>query len=95
MGCRRRRENVPPRTRRKRKPGAHAQCIFLQRVKLTLDQWSANGDKTNEPGSLKTHLAELLKAYLALQLLTGDAIYAQRPLVEIFKQHGCVTTCSK
>jgi hypothetical protein len=63
--------------------------VFLQRVKLTLDQWSVNGDKTNEPGSLKTHLAELLTAYPALQLLTGDAIYAQRPLVEVLKQHGC------
>jgi hypothetical protein len=46
-------------------------------------------DKTNEPGSLKRHLAELLDAYPALQLLTGDAIYAQRPLLETLQQHGC------
>jgi hypothetical protein len=63
--------------------------VFLQRVKLTLDQWSIGGDKTNEPGSLKAHLVELLTAYPALQLLTGDAIYAQRPLLELLKQHGC------
>jgi hypothetical protein len=63
--------------------------VFLQRVKVALDQWSVGGDKTNEPGSLKTHLAELLQAYPALQLLTGDAIYAQRPLLEILQQHGC------
>jgi len=63
--------------------------VFLQRVKLTLDQWSIGGDKTNEPGSLKRHLAELLTAYPALQLLTGDAIYAQRPLLELLQQHGC------
>ncbi len=63
--------------------------VFLQRVKVALDQWSVGGDKTNEPGSLKTHLAELLHAYPALQLLTGDAIYAQRPLLEILQQHGC------
>jgi len=63
--------------------------VFLQQVKLTLDQWSVGGDKTNEPGSLKKHLAELLTAYPALGLLTGDAIYAQRPLLELLQQHGC------
>lgn len=67
--------------------------VFLQQVKLALDQWSINGDKTgdktNEPGSLKEHLAELLAAYPALQLLTGDAIYAQRPLLELLQAHSC------
>ncbi len=63
--------------------------VFLQRAKLALDQWSIGGDKTNEPGSLKKHLSELLAAYPALQLLTGDAIYAQRPLLELLQSHGC------
>jgi hypothetical protein len=38
--------------------------VFLQQAKLTLDQWSVGGDKTNEPGSLKNHLSELWTAYL-------------------------------
>jgi len=63
--------------------------VFLQQVKLTLDQWSVNADQTNEPGSLQRHLGELLAAYPALGLLTGDAIYAQRPLVELLQDHGC------
>ncbi len=63
--------------------------VFLQRVKLALDQWSTGSDKTNEPGSLKEHLSELLAAYPALQLLTGDAIYAQRPLLELLQSHSC------
>lgn len=63
--------------------------VFLQQAKLALDQWSIGGDKTNEPGSLKQHLAELLAAYPALQLLTGDAVYAQRPLLELLQEHGC------
>ena len=63
--------------------------VFLQQAKVTLDQWSIGGDKTNEPGSLKNHLSELLAAYPALQLFTGDAIYAQRPLVELLKAEGC------
>ena len=63
--------------------------VFLQQAKLALDQWSVGGDKTNEPGSLKNHLHELLTAYPALQLLTGDAIFAQRPLLELVKGEGC------
>jgi hypothetical protein len=63
--------------------------VFLQQAKVALDQWSIGGDKTNEPGSLKQHLGELLAAYPALQLLTGDAIYAQRPLLELLQEHGC------
>jgi hypothetical protein len=63
--------------------------VFLQQAKLALDQWSIGGDKTNEPGSLKNHLSELLTAYPTLRLLTGDAIYAQRPLVELLKAEGC------
>lgn len=61
--------------------------VFLQRIELTLDQWSIGSDKTNEPGSLKSHLSELLQTYPALRLLTGDAIYAQRPLLEVIKAH--------
>ena len=67
----------------------HMLNVFLQQVKLTLDQWSVNGDKTNEPGSVQRHLGELLAAYPALGLLTGDAIYAQRPLLELLKANGC------
>lgn len=63
--------------------------VFLHQTKVTLDQWSIGGDKTNEPGSLKNHLSELLAAYPALQLLTGDAIYAQRPLLELLQSAGC------
>ena len=63
--------------------------VFLQQAKVTLDQWSIGGDKTNEPGSLKNHLSELLTAYPALRLLTGDAIYAQRPLLELLQTAGC------
>ena len=63
--------------------------VFLQQMKVALDQWSIGGDKTNEPGSLQRHLAELLAAYPALSLLTGDAIFAQRPLLELLKTNGC------
>ena len=68
---------------------AHMLNVFLQQTKLALDQWSVQGDKTNEPGCLKQHLDELLSTYPALGMLTGDAIFAQRPLLKLLQQHGC------
>ncbi len=67
----------------------HMLNVFLQKAKVTLDQWSVSDEKTNEPSSLKTHLAELLSAYPMLHLLTGDAIYAQRPLINVLRASGC------
>ena len=43
--------------------------------------------KGNEPGCLKNHLEELFTLYPCLKLLTGDAIYAQRPLLEAIQKH--------
>jgi hypothetical protein len=62
--------------------------VFVHDLKVTLNQWSVRGDKTNEPGCLKQHLASLFQKYPMLELLTGDAIFAQRPLLEELKQHG-------
>jgi hypothetical protein len=56
--------------------------VFAQKLKLHLASWSVHGDKTNEPTCLKKHLGELFTMYPCLKLLTGDAIYAQRPLLE-------------
>jgi hypothetical protein len=49
--------------------------------------WSVNGDKTNEPECLKKHLEELLPLEPALQILIGDAVYRQRPLLEVIYQY--------
>ena len=62
--------------------------VFVHDLKVTLNQWSVRGDKTNEPGCLKVHLNELMQKYPMLELLTGDAIFAQRPLLEALQQHG-------
>ena len=67
----------------------HMLNVFLQQAKLALDEWSVGGDKTNEPGSVRRHLGELLASYPALGLLTGDAIFTQRPLLELLKTSGC------
>jgi len=56
--------------------------VFVHKLKLALAQWSVRGEKTNEPNTLKNHLAELKSDFPLLKLITGDAIYAQRPLAE-------------
>jgi len=61
--------------------------IFAQRLKLHLASGSVDGDKTNEPGCLKKHLKELFSMYPSLKLLTGDAIFTQRPLLEALQEY--------
>jgi len=67
----------------------HLLNVFVQNVKVSLAHYSVTGEKTNEPGCLKTHLASLLEQYPLLKLLTGDAIFAQRPLLDVLQEHGC------
>ncbi len=67
----------------------HMLNVFLHDVQATLGQWSTGAEKTNEPTLLRRHLKELLDAYPMLRLLTGDAIFAQRPLIELMCQHKC------
>lgn len=62
--------------------------VFLQELKLAVSQFSVNGDKTNEPGCLKNNIDELIRNLPFLQLITGDAIYLQRPLLEALQEHG-------
>jgi hypothetical protein len=59
--------------------------VFVHDIKVVLYEWSVKGDKTNEPGCLKQHLGELLAQFPNLEILTGDAIFAQRPLLRILK----------
>jgi len=63
--------------------------IFAHDIKVTLMSHSVHGNKTNEPGCLKAHLDELFSLYPMLKLLTGDAIFAQRPLLEVLQEYGC------
>jgi hypothetical protein len=63
--------------------------VFVHQLKLVLGQWSVTGEKTNEPTVLKRHVAELLEAFPMLALLTGDALYAQRPLAEVLSANHC------
>ena len=61
---------------------------FAHHAKVTIAQWSVRGEKTNEPGVLRNHLKTLLADFPMLRLITGDAIFAQRPLVELLQETG-------
>jgi hypothetical protein len=63
--------------------------VLVHNLKLVLGQWSVHGEKTNEPNVLKNHLAELTEHFPLLKLITGDAIYAQRPLAEALLDENC------
>ncbi len=66
----------------------HMLNVFVHDVQVVIGQWSTGAEKTNEPTLLRRHLKELLDAYPMLRLLTGDAIFAQRPLTDLICGEG-------
>jgi len=63
----------------------HMLNAFVHDLQVVVGQWSTGAEKTNEPTLLRHHLEELLDTYPMLRLITGDAIFAQRPLVELIR----------
>jgi hypothetical protein len=63
--------------------------VLVHNLKVVLGQWSVRGEKTNESGVLKNHLAQLKQDFPLLKLITGDAIYANRPLAEVLQDEDC------
>lgn len=63
--------------------------VLIHDLKLVIGQWSARGEKTNEAGVLQRHIAELREKFPHLKLITGDAIYATRPLVQALLDENC------
>jgi len=61
----------------------HRLNAFVHDLQAVVGQWSTGSEKTNEPTLLRRHLEELLDTYPMFQLITGDAIFAQRPLAEL------------
>jgi hypothetical protein len=62
---------------------------FVHQLKAVVGQWSVPGEKTNEPTALHRHLPELLENFPLLRLVTGDAIFAQRPPAEALLDANC------
>jgi hypothetical protein len=58
----------------------HVLNVFAHELRLALAGWPVGGAKKTEPDVLKAHLDELFAAYPSLRVLTGDALFCQRPL---------------
>jgi predicted heme/steroid binding protein len=63
----------------------HLLNLFVHDLSVVLAQYSVGEDKTNEADCLKKHANEFFEKYPFVQLLTGDAIFAGRPLLEVLK----------
>jgi DDE_Tnp_1-associated len=61
----------------------HTLNVFVHGLKVCLGQWTVGEGKATEPEVLKAHLKELFDRYPGLNLLTGDALFCQRPLAEL------------
>ena len=61
--------------------------VLAHDLKLCLAQWPAS-EKRYEPGVLRERLGQLLEHYPGLQLLTMDALYAERELCQAIVSHG-------
>jgi hypothetical protein len=66
----------------------HVLNVFAHDLKLALADWPVGGGKATEPEVLKAHLDELLALYPSLRVLTGDALFCQRPLARAIVASG-------
>ncbi|RUL86831.1 ISAs1 family transposase [Tautonia sociabilis] len=66
----------------------HTLNVLAHGVKLALADWPVDGEKKTEPEVLKAHLDELFAAYPGLRVLTGDALFCQRPLARAIVEAG-------
>jgi hypothetical protein len=66
----------------------HMLNAMVHDLRVVVGQWSTNSEKTNEPTLLREKLRELLENYPMLHLITGDAIFAQRPLIQLIRKQN-------
>lgn len=58
----------------------HVLNVFAHRAHVCLADWPVGDGEDTEPEVLKAHLNELFATWPSLQVLTGDALFCQRPL---------------
>jgi len=66
----------------------HMLNLFIHDFNLVLAQYSVKGDKTNEGNCLKQHAKDFFEKYPFVQLLTGDAAFTNRPLLQVLQDLG-------
>jgi DDE_Tnp_1-associated len=65
----------------------HVLNVFAHGANVCLADWPVGG-KDTEPEVLRAHLDELLAAWPSLRVLTGDALFCQRPLAHAIVESG-------
>jgi hypothetical protein len=58
----------------------HVLNVFAQDARVCLADWPIGNGNETEPEVLKAHLDELFAAWPSLRVLSGDALFCQRPL---------------
>lgn len=66
----------------------HALNVFAHEAKVCLADWPVGDGKDTEPEVLKAHLDDLFAAWPSLRVLTGDALFCQRPLARAIVEAG-------
>lgn len=66
----------------------HVLNVFAHQARVCLADWPVGQGKDTEPEVLKAHLDELFTIWPSLRILTGDAIFCQRPLARVIIEAG-------
>jgi hypothetical protein len=66
----------------------HMLNLFVHDFNVTLAQYSTKADKTNEEKCLRQHAEAFFESYPFVQLLTGDAAFTIRPLLQVLEDLG-------
>jgi hypothetical protein len=66
----------------------HVLNVFAHGACVCLADWPVGNGKDTEPEVLKAHLDELFATWPSLRVLTGDAIFCQRPLARAIIDAG-------
>ena len=66
----------------------HVLNVFAHRANVCLADWPAGGGRGTEPEVLKAHPDELFATRPSLRVLTGDAMFCQRPLARAIIESG-------
>jgi hypothetical protein len=66
----------------------HVLNVFAHGVHVCLADWPVGDGKDTEPEVLKAHLNDLFTLWPSLRVLTGDALFCQRPLARAIIDAG-------
>jgi hypothetical protein len=66
----------------------HVLNVFAHGANVCLADWPVGDGKETEPEVLKAHLDDLFALWPSLRVLTGDALFCQRPLARAIIEAG-------